>query len=222
MPTATDLAVSHWDETPLFVSEEERYCQYPWLIAAGEFEKHAGEDVLEVGCGTGCDLLQFAKNGARATGIDVTPEHVRLARERVNGEARVVLAEATRIPFPDAGFDYVYSHGVLHHMDEPRRAVEEIFRVLRPGGRFNVMLYSRFSMTTIGRIVKYGRRWKDGIENSAAPVRIDLYTARSLRRLFQPAAIEVRKYECRHAPLLQSWLGWYIRATGARPAGLQS
>jgi SAM-dependent methyltransferase len=70
MPDAAELAQSHWNETPLFLTEEERYATYPWLYEAAEFRKHQREDVLEVGCGTGADLLQFAKHGALATGDD--------------------------------------------------------------------------------------------------------------------------------------------------------
>src|SRR5215471_2811604 len=77
------LARAHWNERPLFLSQEERYRIYPWLYEAAEFCHHRGERVLEVGCGTGVDLLQFARNGAIATGVDITDEHLRLARERV-------------------------------------------------------------------------------------------------------------------------------------------
>lgn len=218
MTTSTELAVEHWNRTPLLLSEDERYCRYPWLYEAAEFAGHAGEDVLEVGCGTGCDLLQFAKHGARAVGVDVTPEHARLARERVGEKAQVLLADAAAMPFPDESFDYVYSHGVLHHMDDPRAAVREIFRVLRPSGCFNVMLYARWSLTTLGRVVKYRRHWKDGIENSSDPVTIRLYTGRGLRMLFRPASIQITKYECRQVPFLQGLLGWFIVARGERPA----
>ena len=219
MKSATDLAVEHWDETPLYISEEERYGFYPWLYDAAEFREHANEKVLEIGCGTGCDLLQFARHGATAVGIDVTPRHVQLARLRAKGDAEIhlSLANAGSLPFRDSSFDYVYSHGVLHHMDNPRGAVEEIFRVLRPEGRFNVMLYSRWSLAALEYLVRHGRRWRQHVENSTAPVHLDLYTARGMRGLFRPAQIEVRKYDCRRLPFLQRLFGWFIVARGRRP-----
>jgi len=79
MSTARQLAELHWNETPLYISEEERYRTYPWLYRAGEFNEHKGHQVCEIGCGTGCDLLQFAKHGAIVTGIDVTDWHLELA-----------------------------------------------------------------------------------------------------------------------------------------------
>src|SRR5208282_6660125 len=114
---ATHLAQRHWNETPLFVSEQERYRIYPWLPKAAEFEEHRGERVLEIGCGTGCDLLQFARNGAFATGVDITDKHLELAVQRVNGQATVLKADGAFLPFPNESFDYVYSHGVIHHSD---------------------------------------------------------------------------------------------------------
>jgi len=215
--SSSKLAIEHWNKTPLLISEEERYSTYPWLYEVAEFARHIGERVLEVGCGTGCDLLQFAKNGAYATGIDVTPEHVRLARQRMGQLADVREADATKLPFADGSFDYVYSHGVLHHIEDPRRVVDEIFRVLRAGGRFNVHVYALWSHFTLSRILKYGRNWKLWFENSRDPVHVDLYTGRVLRRLFKPAMITVQKYECRPAPFLAKVLGFFIVVKGQRP-----
>ncbi len=112
--SAADLAIKHWNLTPLYYSEEERYGVYPWLYEAAEFTHHRNERVLEVGCGSGCDLLQFAKHGALATGVDITPKHLDLARQRVGNLATVLGSDGVNLPFPDASFDYVYSHGVAH------------------------------------------------------------------------------------------------------------
>lgn len=142
---AAELAQAHWNKAPLYFSEEERYETFPWLSEAAEFRKHSGERVLEIGCGSGCDLLQFAKYGAIATGVDIGERHLELARERVGGLADVQRASACKLPFADHSFDYVYSHGVLHHIDRPELAVRELLRVLRPGGRFNVHVYALWS-----------------------------------------------------------------------------
>jgi SAM-dependent methyltransferase len=215
--SATELAVQHWNVSPLNLTPEERYRIYPWLYEAAEFRHHAGEKVLEVGCGTGCDLLQFAKYGALAHGVDITPRHVNLARARVNGAAKVVLGDATHLPFENGEFDYVYSHGVLMHSNEPRRIVNEIFRVLRPGGRFNVHVYALISYFALWRFLQHGREWKLWIENSRDPVHIELYTKPLLERLFQPARLEVRKYHCKPWAALAPWFGWFLVAKGVKP-----
>src|SRR5258708_38502182 len=77
---AAGLAQAHWNNAPLYFSEEQRYSDYPWLCEAAEFRHHAGERVLEVGCGSVCDLLQVARNGAIATRVDLTQKHPSPAR----------------------------------------------------------------------------------------------------------------------------------------------
>lgn len=112
------------------------------------FERWRGKDVLEIGCGLGTDAVQFARAGARYTGVDLTPRSVELVTRRfelygLEGAARV--ADAEQLPFPDGSFDLVYSHGVLHHTPDTQRAFDEAHRVLRPGGTAMIMLYHRDS-----------------------------------------------------------------------------
>jgi ubiquinone/menaquinone biosynthesis C-methylase UbiE len=214
MTTPAQLAQQHWNNTPLFLSEQERYTYYPWLYSAAEFKEHTGHKVLEVGCGTGCDLLQFAKNGAIATGVDITERHLQLARERVGSLATVVKGDGRSLPFPDNTFDYVYSHGVIMCSDEPRRMVEEIFRVLKPRGRFNVHLYAKWSYFTFWKMLRHGKNWKIHIENSTDPVYIDLYTGFSCRELFAPCQIEITKHHCKPFEWLSPLFGWYLIVKG--------
>jgi ubiquinone/menaquinone biosynthesis C-methylase UbiE len=211
------LAQSHWNETPLYISEEERYSYYPWLYEAAEFKDHAGERVLEVGCGSGADLLQFAKHGALATGVDITDAHLELARQRVGSRAQVQYGNAAALPFADCVFDYVYSHGVIHHMDCPQDAAREILRVLKPGGRFNVHVYASFSAFTFKCVVRHGRNWKNHVENSTTPVHIDLYTARRVQNLFPGIPLQIAKYQCYRMKFLEKWLGFFLVAKGQKP-----
>ena len=136
--------------TPEFFErvESHRYEKEWHIPAAADFANARGLRVLEIGCGMGTDGAQFAKAGADYTGIDLTEAAVELARKRfhvsgLKGEFRV--ADAERLDFPDASFDLVYSHGVLHHTPDIEAAVREIHRVLKPGGRAVVMLYHRGS-----------------------------------------------------------------------------
>ncbi len=128
--------------------EAHRYEKEWHIPAAADFAAARGLRVLEIGCGLGTDGAQFAKAGANYTGIDLTEAAVELARKRFEmfdlpGEFRT--ADAENLNFPDESFDLVYSHGVLHHTPDTAKAIREIHRVLRPGGRAVVMLYHRNS-----------------------------------------------------------------------------
>lgn len=128
-----------------------RYNGREWHVPTiAKFEEFKNKDVLEIGCGIATDGMEFAKNGARYVGIDLTPNSIKLSKERfalfnVKGSFKVVNAEET-LPFPDNSFDHVYSFGVIHHTPNPEDIVNEIYRVLRPGGTINVMLYNRTSI----------------------------------------------------------------------------
>jgi ubiquinone/menaquinone biosynthesis C-methylase UbiE len=128
--------------------EAHRYTKEWHIPEAADFAGSRGLKVLEIGCGMGTDGAQFAQAGADYTGIDLTEAAIELARKRfqlsgLSGEFRV--ADAENLDFPAASFDLVYSHGVLHHTPDTARAVKEIHRVLKPGGRALVMLYHRDS-----------------------------------------------------------------------------
>ena len=129
--------------------ERYRYETQPFMRTVMEFDGFKGKRLLEIGCGLGTDLLQFARGGAEVTGIDLTPASIELVKKRF-AQARVrvkaQVADAERLPFSDNSFDVVYSFGVLHHTPNTQKAIEEVYRVLKPGGRIVIMLYHRRSM----------------------------------------------------------------------------
>ena len=120
----------------------------PFMAGALDYEGARGLNVLDVGCGQGIDLCEYALAGATVTGIDLTPRHVELAREhlaQLELEGTVVEGDAEELPFPDDTFDRVSSNGVLHHTPDFPRALAEIHRVLRGGGRATIIVYNRDS-----------------------------------------------------------------------------
>ncbi len=128
--------------------EEHRYTKEWHIPGAADFAGARGLSVLEIGCGLGTDGAQFAKAGATYTGVDLTDAAVELAQKRFQlfdlpGTFRT--ADAENLDFADESFDLVYSHGVLHHTPDTVKAVQEVHRVLKPGGRAVVMLYHRGS-----------------------------------------------------------------------------
>ena len=110
----------------------------------------SGKKVLEIGLGQGAESEQLIRRGARWTGLDLTEESVRRVQIRLElrnlSHDDIWQGSATHIPAPDASFDLVFSHGVLHHVPDILAAQAEIHRVLRPGGRLVVMLYARRSL----------------------------------------------------------------------------
>ena len=130
--------------------EQHRYTQYaPWMARVMGFDKFRGARLLEIGCGMGTDLLQFARGGARCTAIDLTPRSIEIARHRFrlyDMAGSFMIADGERLPFTSGSFDVVYSNGVLHHTPDTEGAIREVHRVLRPGGTAKVMLYHRNSL----------------------------------------------------------------------------
>jgi SAM-dependent methyltransferase len=115
--------------------------KFPWIMERIEEEagRLRGKHLLEVGCGMGYDSLEFLKRGVRVTATDLTPAAVAMARRHFELEG--VTAEDVReenaldLSFPDETFDAVWANGVLHATGDTARAIREVHRVLKPGGR---------------------------------------------------------------------------------------
>ncbi|MGH6957083.1 MAG: class I SAM-dependent methyltransferase, partial [Caulobacteraceae bacterium] len=111
------------------------------FFAPEYFQRFAGKDVLEIGCGAGPATALFAEGGARVTAIDITEAGVELTRRHTEGlNVTVKRMDAERLEFPDASFDHAFAWGVLHHSDHSETAFAQIARVLRPGGTALVMV----------------------------------------------------------------------------------
>ena len=105
--------------------------------------------VLEIGPGGGGHSCLFKKYGAVVTVADITPERALSATKKLalmdGSESAGFNADGEKLPFQDDYFDIVYSNGVLHHAEDTDRCIAEVHRVLKPGGRAIIMLYSRHS-----------------------------------------------------------------------------
>lgn len=181
-----------------------RYEEYaPWMKSTMEFDKFPGKKVLEVGFGMGTDLFQFASSGSIVSGIDLSPRHLEIAKKRFalyGIRADLRLADTEDLPFEDATFDVVYTFGVLHHTPDTPKAVDEIHRVLKPGGRAIIGVYHRYSAFYLCSVLLESyvlrlrflhesyRRALSRIEyrqhSNACPL-VKLYSRRSLRDLLR-------------------------------------
>jgi SAM-dependent methyltransferase len=110
--------------------------EYFWSIIT--YERPAGKEVLELGCGVSAQAFRLASLGAKVTGIDISPVAIaeveqRARQEGVEHKAEFQVMDGEALKFDDATFDLVCGSAIIHHLD-PRKAYPEIARVLRPGG----------------------------------------------------------------------------------------
>lgn len=102
----------------------------------------AGQKYLDVGSGNGAAAIHLARtHGLEVTGIDVDPDQIEIARANSAGlpQARFMTVDGTQLPFEDEEFDLVFTNKVTHHIPDWERALAEMLRVLKPGGR---LIYS--------------------------------------------------------------------------------
>ncbi len=100
-----------------------------------------GGMALEVGCGRGigAEIILDRFGADRVDAFDLDPRMVELAGRRLatrGGAVRVAVGDATQITAPDESYDAAFDFGILHHIPVWRDALREIYRVLKPGGRF--------------------------------------------------------------------------------------
>ncbi len=159
-----------WDSDPCgtrYLNDEEdfeahartRYALEPYIMEFTQFSSARGLKVLEIGVGMGADYLEWLKAGAQATGIDMSAGSLEKARQRCESAGYrpdLRLADAEHLPFANETFDVVYSYGVMHHSPDTALCLREAWRVLKPGGRAQIMLYHHPSLTGAMLWLRYG------------------------------------------------------------------
>jgi SAM-dependent methyltransferase len=149
-----------------------------------------GEQVLDLGCGTGTLAIQAkrAQPKAAIVGLDGDPEVLGRAREKAD-EAAVELeldeGYSIELPYPDASFDVVLSTLFFHHLTgvDKRRTAAEVARVLRPGGRLHVADWGR-PADPVMRVLGVSIRLLDGFEQTRANL------AGALPEIFERGGLE--------------------------------
>ncbi len=194
-----------------------RYTLEPFIESFACFDASRDLDVLEIGVGLGADHQRFAQAGARLTGIDLTDravEHTGRRFELFGLKSDLRVADAESLPFADASFDWVYSWGVLHHSPDTAHAIDEVWRVLRPGGVARIMIYHKHSLVGYMLWLRYallaGKPWRnlgDIYANHLESPGTKAYTMEEARGLFRQFA-EVRiSTVLTHGDLLESGAG---------------
>ena len=206
-----------------------------------------GKRVLEIGPGAGGHSALFAKYGAIMASADLTFTRARATQRKfdlMDDMARgcqALQSDAENLPFADATFDIVYSNGVLHHTPDTQGAIDEVLRVLKPGGRAVIMLYCKSSWHYwfnlvfcvgllkgqifsgahwVGRATEWGGKNAQSVQNPITRA----YTAGGIRRLFANfSGLTLRKGDFFFyliPKLGRIYRRWQIGHYGTHPGGL--
>jgi SAM-dependent methyltransferase len=187
--------------------ESQRHSRHGrWIPHLLEFAKHSGETLLGLGTGLGTDWLQYARQGAAV--IVCTPSADQLGLIRRNFElrglaGRFLHATPTRLPLEAHSIDVACVSGLLHEVKDPVPVIEEVYRVLKPGGKVLALTPARYDVDYWSRVCFPGRHWLLGQGRPAPAVR---FSARGLKRLFHRfVEHRVHKRQLRRAEVPHLW-----------------
>jgi ubiquinone/menaquinone biosynthesis C-methylase UbiE len=172
-----------------------------WEIIESYLQPGPGEYILDVACGDGYYSRKMAARGARVAAIDLEPARIRNAKTYHNVPGvQYNLANAECLPFPDHTFDKVVSVCALEHFNNPQAAINEMRRVLKPGGTL-VLHVDSFSYREISPELREHHRVNYYVENF---FRID-----SLGKLLNNASFSVDQYKYAfNSPLTHRLFKW--------------
>lgn len=143
---------SYW---PANVPERSRTREHVLsLLPPGRFDR-----VLDAGCGTGVCSLALSERAGEVVGVDISRGSLRtawsLAADVATGGIRLSQASLLNLPLPDAAFDLVFSWGVIHHTVNPIHALDELVRVLKPGGALILAVYLKTPLTSAHEALRW-------------------------------------------------------------------
>lgn len=132
-----------------------------WIPRLLEFAKHSGETLLALGHGLGTDWLQFARHGAQVIVCTSSLSQLQLIRRNFqlrNLPGRFIHARATNLPLDSASIDVVCVSNLEPGHDDVPALVEEVYRVLKPGGKVLVVTRSRYDVDFWSRVLLHWYR----------------------------------------------------------------
>jgi SAM-dependent methyltransferase len=193
--------------------ESRKYFVESHIPRFAQFERWQHKKVLEIGCGIGTDTINFARQGARVTSVDLSEKSLEIARQRVEVyrlEKQVVFysgdAEQLSAFVPVEPYDLIYSFGVIHHTPHPEAVLEQLRLYARSGTTVKIMVYHRHSWKVFRILIAEGRGqfWKlPGVvaKNSEAQTGCPItytYTRREAFELLERHGFHVRNIAIDH------------------------
>ena len=188
-----------------------------WIPRSLEFGKHQGERLLGLGSGLGSDLVQYARCGAEVVAACASQEQLTLVRRNfeLRGLPGVFLHASPHVlPIESASIDVACITGLLHEGGNPASIIDEVYRVLKPGGKVLAVVPAHYDIEFWARVLFVARsrssddqRWRLAGGLMAPTVR--RFKRRELRRLFgrfQEPRISKRHLRRAEVPHLWRWL----------------
>lgn len=167
------------------------------------------QKVLEIGVGNGIDAVEFASRGAEYFGIDITENHVLLAKANlsINGYGKYQIFHSDLLA-TDTGsdFDIVYSFGTLHHIAHEKEYLQNIYSILKPHGELRVALYSKYSFFNLYMFITWiiknrcqvsFNKWQGYVSDRADfdhPITIKIRSKKEIVRLYEETGFTLKKY----------------------------
>jgi SAM-dependent methyltransferase len=205
----------------LSIEDQRHSRQGKWIPRLLEFAKHSGETLLGLGNGLGTDWLQYARHGAAVVVCSPSAEQLSLIRRNFELRGlpgRFLHANAASLPLESASIDVVCVSGLLHEVAEPQPVVEEIFRVLRPGGKVLAVAPARFHVDFWFHLCYPWQRWLTPRDRQPDKTLLQ-FTGWSLRRLFHRfVEHRIHKRQLRRSEIPHIWR-WLPRSLMERLMG---
>jgi ubiquinone/menaquinone biosynthesis C-methylase UbiE len=204
-----------------------------------------GKHILDIGTGWGTSSLLLESCEGKVTAIDLSDTSIAGAKKNHElfgkGSVEIIKMDAEKLEFPNETFDYIYSWGVIHHSRSTETIVEEIDRVLKPGGQGLIMVYNRYStryyLIGLWYLLVKGKIFKGESFQSVQKYFTDGYwhrhfTPKEFDLILQERGLDVDKVEptqmarrilpgIKEGSVMDEWLkkkfGWLLVATFSKP-----
>lgn len=190
--------------------ENQRHSKHgKWIPKLLEFSKHPGEKLLGLGHGLGTDWVQYAQNGAAVIVCSPATPQLELVRRNFDLRrlpGRFIQAEPTCLPLEPSSIDVVCISSLHHGIDEPEKVIEEVHRVLKPGGKVLAVTPAYYDVDFWVRTLFFWNRWFQP-NRGKNPLRCKRrLSARQVKQLFHRfGEIHVRKRQLRRPEVPNVW-----------------
>lgn len=185
-----------------------------------------GKSVLDIGCGRGGYSLEFFKESADVTSLDITRENF----QNIHG-AKFVMADASKLPFKSMSFDMVFCSSIIEHLKEPKKLLVEIKRVLKkdgicylsfppfwsPVGAHQFKPFHYFGEKMAIRLARKFYKVKSYSSYNDEYGKLYIMTISKARRLIRDSGLRIISISTRHfpvnfakVPLLNEFLTWHV------------